>query len=341
MRLSRSERPAPSRLAHTLRLAIALGAPFLVPPSSLEAQGSEVSAQECCLGLLFPVSARSVAIGRAIVARPGPEGVFGNPAGLSSLDTGQVLVHHTTILEAEQANAISILLTPRFVGSLGLSYQLLDYGDQPATDLNGQTTGNLATREHFLVVTFATPIHGGLGGGLNYKLYQFRRDCSGYCGGDEGVATTQAVDIGAQYHPARWPSWQFGASITDFGFRLQVINAPQADRPPTRLHLGAATDVFRMTAADSALSLWVSAELEQPVFAHALPSVGSLGLEFSVSELVFLRAGYRTGSGLGSGPAVGLGINYQRYSFAIGKSFYQSALSGDNSPAQISFGIAF
>lgn len=341
MKRSRSDgvrRRRGGRSGHVLALLLSCFA-LLVVPGAASAQDASVPAQECCLALLVPVSARSVALGRAIVARAGAEAAFANPAGLAGLDTAQVVVHHTTLVEGDEVNAVSLLFVPERVGTIGVSYYLLDHGEQDAVDGDGRPVGSLASRQHYFVASYATRVAAGFAAGIGYKLYQLRQDCSGFCNGSGNVATTHTVDFGVQYHP-RWArSLQVGAAVTDLGFRLQVVNAAQADRPPTRLRVGAAYDALSTFRPDSALRLWVSGEVEYPVFGLSETVTGA-GVELSVQDLVQLRAGYRSGGGLDSGPAVGVGVRYERFSVGVGKSFHQSPL-GDSSPVQITFGVDF
>lgn len=314
-------------------------------PAGLSAQGGEVAAEECCLGLLLPVSGRAVALGRAMVANAGPESVYSNPAGLAAIDTSQFVIHHTTIAdlgeeESDQANGFSLLYRTRGVGTLGLTYQLLDYGQQEYRPTEAPPLGIFSIREHFLVASFATPITRTLSGGLSYKIYQFREDCSGFCGGQSGASTTTALDAGLRYAPSRLPALRLGVSVTDLGFKLQVHNSAQASSPPARLHVGGAFQALSLTQVDTAFALWISAAVQTPVLTSSASSVAGVGAELVVARTVFLRTGYRTGSGIGSGPAVGVGVRYERFDLSLAKSFAQS-ISGDGAPVQVSFGIAF
>jgi len=295
---------------------------------------------ECCLVLLLPVGGRSAALGRAVTAIASPDAVFVNPAGIAGPGRSQLMVHHEPMIGGQQANAISLLIAPASVGTFGVTYQLYDYGEEEARDITGVTTGRLSTREQLLIASFATTVTTGLTAGMNYKLYQFRLDCTGYCPGGEFAGTTHAIDAGVRYQPPRFPHLQFGAAIANLGFALQVINAAQADPLPTRVRVGAAYEAMHHFLPDTALTLWISTDIEDRLL-HPGNLQGAIGAELSASGLVFVRAGYRSGEGRGTGAAVGIGMNYERFTVGVSRSFASTELQLDYEPYQFTFGIAF
>lgn len=300
--------------------------------------GEQKPAAECCLVLLLPVGARAVALGRALTGGSSPDAVFANPAGLAGLQDDHLVVHHNTL--AAQATAFSILATPRGVGTLGLSYELLDFGDIEYTDGHGQTTGMLSLRHHVLIGSFATELVGGLAAGFNYKLYQFRLSCHGNCGGQEVGAVTHAVDAGLRYHPPLLPALEFGVMVANLGFPLQVVNAQQADPLPGRIRVGAAYEVLHHLRPESAMALSLAMDLEDQWQDPGSPSP-SLGLELAADNTIFLRAGYVPGEGIGTGAAVGIGIHYASFTISVAKSFVANLLDSAAEPVQVSFGLHF
>jgi hypothetical protein len=313
---------------------------LLVPEPALSQGGGQAPPPECCLVLLLPVGARSAALGQAGTALGSPDAVFVNPAGLAEMRRGQFVVHHEPLLHDQQANTFTLVITPRAVGALALTYQLFDYGEEDARDEFGNTTGRLSTREQLLVASFATPVHGGLTAGINYKLYQFRVDCAGFCRGANFVGTTHALDGGLRFRPRQLPGLVVGASVLNLGFALQVVNAPQSDPMPTRIRAGAAYEVLHHFARDSTLALWVSADVEDRPGHLGSPQAG-LGVEGSIGSAVFVRMGYRSGEGRGTGPAVGLGLSFDRFTAAVARSFASTGLELDHEPFQFSFGVQF
>lgn len=305
----------------------AIGEPWTEPGA-----GGAVPSHECCLELLLPVGARGTALGRALSALPSPEAVFGNPAGIAGLDGGALIIHHGRSV-AGQIYAVSGLFTLRSVGTLGLSYELVDLGEIEGTDELGNPTGTIAIQDHLLVASFATHLAPGLAGGINYKIYHQQ-------GGSVISATTQAVDAGIQYRPGWLPWVSLGAGVTNVGFALQVKNAEQRDPLPSRIRVGVAYEVLRHVLPDSAFSLWVAMEVGGRLRDLRAPRA-SVGVELAARDAVFVRAGYAGGEGLESGAAVGFGLRHRRYDLAIARSFVRSPIDPDLDPLEISFGMSF
>jgi len=314
------------------------GAILLLLPARampVAAQSGAASAAECCLELLLPIGARAVGLGHAIVSRTGAEGLFVNPALIADVDGDQFLIHNTRT-SVDASNTFSLLIRSELIGSMALSWRLIDYGEQVTQDIPGQPLGTLTIRAHVLTASYATQVVAGLNAGVNYKLYQFRSDCQGACEDQEFAATTHGVDFGVQYRPGFQPSLTLGASIVHLGFPLQFVNAEQAEPSPVRFRMGAAWEAAHHFVADSTIMLWVSGD------AVVSPREGSLyvnaGAELSLDETIFLRAGYGGGAGIVGGPAVGVGLRYDRFDIGVAKSFREI----DESDAiQVTFAIRF
>lgn len=299
------------------------------------------------MSMLLPYGARAISLGQALTARPSADALFFNPAGLVGLPSDEFLVHHARTFEG-QNNVFTLLLQSRVIGAVGLTFLMVDLGETEITTGGGQTTGTLAIRHQALIASFATPVGAGLRAGVNYKLYNEMTERS---------ATTHMIDVGAQYTAERLGGLELGAAITHLGFKLQVVNAEQADQTPARLRVGAAYELGKHVFADSSITLWVSADglsrllplddddatgADRPGTARGLSFAGNVGVEVGFDETLFVRAGYAsTGDGLvRGGTGIGVGINYDRFQVAVAKGFSQSALdTGD--PFQITFRVGF
>ena len=338
---------SPTRAGRPLRRVASAAALVVVlvaaGPGAALAQGEPEPerSQECCLLLLVPVGARASAVGGTLTARPGPDAAFRNPAGLAGLESSVFVVHHSDMSLAAQIDAFSLFLTP-FSSTLGISYQLFDKGDIPTTGPTpGNPIGELSLRDHLVVGSFATSVVPGLSGGISYKVFQQRVDCRGDCGGVESRGTTQAVDLGVRWHPGWIPELELGLAVVNLGFPLQMENAAQADDFPARLHLGVGYDILGAFRADSVLALRVLVDLRDSLREPGRDMVPSYGLELDMQRIVFLRAGYAPGEGLGTGAAVGVELRYDRFDVALSRSFVNSSLEADTEPFQVSFGVNF
>jgi hypothetical protein len=299
---------------------------------------AQVSSDECCASLLAPIGARALALGNAITARTSPEGLFANPALLANVASDQFVVHsaHTSL---EQSNTFSLIIHSASLGGFALSYRLIDLGEIEARDPSGNPTGTIVLFEHTLTATFATSVIRGLDAGVSYKLYQFREDCRGFCGAQSFAATTHMLDFGVQIHPPSLPHLTLGASLMHPGFPLQVINADQASPTPSRLRVGAAYELLHHMRPDSLAEVWLSLDVVDPARRPGQPTA-NIGVEFSLAETFFLRAGYGGGGGFAGGAAVGVGIHYNRFDVEVAKAFVSSPLD-ESDPFQVSFGIRF
>lgn len=325
-------RNPPSLLLRLLVLPLFLAA---VP---LDAQDG--NAAEGGIFLLLPVGAQGVAMGRAVTALPGPESVFWNPAGLGELTEGRVVLYRGDYVAGE-ATAASGLFSRAGIGTIGVTYDLLDVGEQDLTDEQGNVLGTISVRNHLGVVSVATRFLDRLNVGFNFKIVQFRQSCRGLCL-DAGVtATTYAVDGGIQLtriagHPVR-----VAAMIAHAGPRFQIRNEEQADPLPTRVRVGVAYELLAPLLPAAQLSLRLTGELEDRWRDPGSPAV-YLGGEFSAAvepAVLLLRAGYVIGNGEQvDGAAVGVGIRYNRFDLGIAKSL-ASNIAQDTEPVHVTFGL--
>lgn len=331
--LSKHTSDNPNGLRQWWRRALPFaGAIFLFAVSNASAQDGRVSTQECCLPLLFPLTARAVSLGQAVTARANPDGLFFNPASLVGKGEDHFLIHHESTFEG-QNNAFSVVIDAGVAGAFGLTYVLVDQGEVDVTDDFGNVVGKIAVRHQALLASYATNVVEGLRAGVSYKLYNFSFDVS---------ATTHLIDLGLQYRPRRVPALEVGAALVHYGLALQLVNAEQADPTPARLRLGVAYELAHHFRPDSSVAVWFSADVVERIRSPG-SMIGSFGAEVAFDQTLFVRGGY-SGSGDGivkGGAGIGIGIRYQRFTVAIAKSFTRSALDTEGDPFQVTFGVRF
>jgi hypothetical protein len=263
------------------------------------------------------------------------DAVFRNPAGLAGLEGASFVVHHAD-RKAVNVDAFTVLLTPS-LGTLGLSYQLFDWGTILTTDETGQTTGELSIRDHLLVGSVGVPLGQSMAVGANYKIFQERIDCRGACGGSERVSTTHAVDVGYRYAPRWQPGLRLGAALVNVPIRYD--DDGRSERFPARIHLGAAYDVLRPFRSDDVLALRLAVDVQDELRNPGSP-IPSAGVELDVQQAVFLRAGYTPGEGHASGAAVGVELRYDRFDIGLSRSFVNSSFE-DDEPFQVTLSVNF
>jgi|GEM_PF-930462 len=291
--------------------------------------------EECCLLLLVPVGARSSAMGGAITAGVGVDGVFRNPAGLAEVPENIFVVHHSD-RSLVDINAFTLLVTPG-TSALGLTYQLFDMGTIQARDDQGQTIGELSYRDHLVIGSVGFRIGRGMAVGMNYRFHQERIDCRGQCGGDERVTTTHAADVGYRFAPRWHPALQLGVALVNMPIR--VNDATALGRFPARVHVGVAYDVLSPFRNDDLLALRLALDVQDEL-RHLGSPVPSAGIELDMQQTIFLRAGYTLGEGLAAGAAIGVALRYDRFDIGLSRSFVESAFE-DDEPFQVTFGLHF
>jgi len=280
----------------------------------------------------------------AIAASGRGEAAFWNPAGLATLSDAEFALHSATLV-AGKSNVLGAYFPTRGIGVFGGAVYLVDYGDLERTDANGNTIARIAPRNFEFLASYATSLAGSFVFGLNYKLVQFRVDCSGDCRDfPAGTGATHAIDLGGQFQVGPGGPLRFGVALRNLGFRLQVQNQAQADPLPTRLAIGALYELhFRPPEGaklDQAFDLKLAADLDSP-FGQVGQSETRLGLDIGYQKLVRVRAGYAFVQDGLSGPSVGLGVETGSLGIDLARAFLTGSDLQVDSPTFFSFRVTF
>jgi hypothetical protein len=313
------------------------------PPARLPAQAA--SSNAAALFLVFPVGAQSVGMGQTGTAVDGRgEAAFWNPAGLATMTESEFSLH-TASLAAGRTHVASAYFPSARIGVVGGAVYLVDYGDLESTDSSGNAIARVSPRNIEFLASYATSIGGALVLGINYKLVEFRVDCSGDCREfPSGYGVTHGLDVGGQVTVGEAHALRIGIAVRNVGFRLQIENQAQADPLPARVVVGAAYRVpFRSWDGPDGrerVDLQVAADVHSPWdgLGHSEMRVG---LDVGYERLLRLRGGYAfVPDGL-SGPSVGMGLT----SGSIGVDLARMFVTGSDlilpNPTFFSFRIAF
>ena len=131
--------------------------------------------------LLRLVGARAVGVGQAVVARrDGSESVWWNPAALAALTRREVAIHHSQDFFAT-GDAIVLVFPSQLLGTLALTADIQDFGEQENTTGPDTPTGTLLSRSFVFSASYATSIGSHVRSGLGFKIFQLRFDCRGAC----------------------------------------------------------------------------------------------------------------------------------------------------------------
>src|SRR6266446_3152954 len=324
-------------------VAVALLLLTVRPSGRLAAQ--ELPLNAGALFLVFPVGAQAVGMGQTATAAAGRgEAAFWNPAGLATLSDDEFALHSASLV-AGRSNVLGAYFPSRGIGVFGGAVYLVDYGDLDRTDINGNTIARIAPRNFEFLASYATNLTGSFVLGINYKLVQFRVDCSGDCRDfPAGTGATHAVDVGGQFSVGPGGPLRIGVVLRNVGFRLQVNNQAQADPLPTRLAVGALYEMrLRPVTGGSleqAFDVKLAADVDSP-WGQAGQSETRIGVDIGYQKFVRVRAGYAFVQDGLSGPSVGLGIESGSLGVDLARAFLTgSDLQADN-PTFFSFRVTF
>jgi hypothetical protein len=344
-------RPNLSSYALVAALVTLLGAPpsagaqGLLPGSEEEAlevnRRTEASrTSEGAEFLLLPIGARAVGMGGAVTGLRGAgDLVLWNPAGAASLKGIQLLFNHSETAFDTRSEVLSFLWPVESLGTLGVTYYLVDYGELPSTGIDGAVQGSINLRNQEYLVTFAARLVSTLEFGVNYKVIQLVFRCDGRCVDSESFTrSTHAVDLGLIYDHVVGIPLSFGASIRHLGFALK--GTTEEDPLPTRVRVGVAYDALSVFTKDENLRLALAVDLEDHARDLGSPDV-MIGSEFGVAEAFFLRAGYAfLETGLG-GPSLGLGVTYDWFYLDLSRGFDDVTAATGDEAVQVTFGVVF
>jgi hypothetical protein len=297
----------------------ALLACVLLAPRALLAQTNSGA-----LDLLFPIGARSVAMGAAFVAEQGSEAVWWNPAGLARLARPDFAVDHFETIFTK-GDAISFIVPRAPVGVFAVSARLFDNGLIVGQDSAGNPTADQLNRSIVLGGTFSAAFGTALDAGITYHYYRGEN-------GDQTFATS-AIDAGLQVRPLPGVPLRLGIELRNLGLSVQVHDKPQADALPTRLHVGASYDpsfngLPKEIGARLTAEVVTDSKFKDPEF-----HVGSQLSYASGSSRLIARAGYNVqqSESIIGGPALGIGLATGRVQLDLSRIF-ESFSSGLGTP---------
>ena len=241
----------------------------------------------------------------------GTEAIFGNVAGISSINKLDVNFTHTSWLAGSGAglSVVSFGLLARVGESsvLGISLMNFNIGEIPVTTPDNPDPGTLGTFKPNLMninVCFAKSFSNSISGGFNLKIIsESIRNMSGV-----GVA----LDAGIQYVTGPFENVHFGITLKNIGptmkfsgdglaykaFLIQgsqnqftVVQRADDFELPTQLSIAAAYDfVLGETSRLTLAGNFCSNSFTKDQF--------TLGLQYNWSDILLLRAGYTYENGI-------------------------------------------
>ena len=85
------------------------------------------------------------------------------------MEGGSFVVYRGNDLAGE-ATGFSVILGKQPLGTIGISYQLLDLGDIDSRDGEGNYLGSISFRDHLAIISFGLQVLPRLDTGINFKV---------------------------------------------------------------------------------------------------------------------------------------------------------------------------
>ena len=326
--------------------SLALATLLALAPGPVSAQDSETtrreqtSTREAARFLLTPIGARTVGLAGAVTASRGDvEGVLWNPASVAAVERSSAYFHAANDF-GTSTQVIGFLGRWSSV-RLGLAFYHFDMGSIEARDAANQDLGTIDLDDGALILTAGYGLSADVDLGLNYKLVRLSSACSGECETYDGSSVGHAFDLGVVADISAAPGLALGAVVRNLGPGIKFAGGTTSDPMPARLRVGASLDAMRAFLPDEhRFGVVIQADIQQTV-SEFDDLEGYLGAEASLRSILYVRGGYAWTAAGRRGPALGIGLRYDRLLFDLGRAFDDFSGFDSDSPFQLSLAFRF
>ena len=310
------------------------------------------------IALEFPIGARYNALGEAGTAlSQDVTAMWWNPGAFAfATDISDKRLHiMQSKLVPDLADDIALYwagyATRAWGGSVGFNLTYLSMGEQQATDDSG-FEGKLFTSNMWAAgLTYGTRISPNMGLGMGVKFFRDNLAPDDVTqDGRGGSGSTFAVDAGLLIKVPSLKS-NIGVAISNLGPNITHVDADQSDPLPRKFTVGIARSIY----ASDVMSLLFVSDVLTPLLSWDNGSQDyGIGLDFDEAEFgggveweydgsLFVRFGYKKGTGEIDGPTFGFGLQLgkwvgQNIEFSYASVPQAQGLSDVN---RISFGYDF
>jgi len=239
--------------------------------------------------LKIPVGPRACAMGGSSVAiADDPSATYWNPAGLTYLDTPQIMGMHASWLEGTSYQYFAAVL-PRAHGHFGVAFSYSSSGKMPGRDVNFEVTEEYGAYDIAGTLAYARDVTSALSAGCGIKLIQQKIE--------EEKATGIALDLGIVYKMPIADELRAGVSVQNLGPEITFIE--ESDPLPLNFKGGLAYVDGPFTLAGS---------IEKPRFSEMRLHLGG---EYLILDILALRAGFKTRPEMDNAFTGGFGVLWQ------------------------------
>jgi len=326
--------------------SLALATLLALAPGPVSAQDSETtrreqtSTREAARFLLTPIGARTVGLAGAVTASRGDvEGVLWNPASVAAVERSSAYFHAANDF-GTSTQVIGFLGRWNSV-RLGLAFYHFDMGSIEARDAANQDLGTIDLDDGALILTAGYGLSADVDLGLNYKLVRLSSASSGESETYDGSSVGHAFDLGVVADISAAPGLALGAVVRNLGPGIKFAGGTTSDPMPARLRVGASLDAMRAFLPDEhRFGVVIQADIQQTV-SEFDDLEGYLGAEASLRSILYVRGGYAWTAAGRRGPALGIGLRYDRLLFDLGRAFDDFSGFDSDSPFQLSLAFRF
>jgi len=280
------------------------------------------------IALEFPIGARYNGLGEAGTAlSQDATSVWWNPAGLAFAGdnyNGQAHAMHSKLVPdlADDISLSWIGYTSRLgTGNFGTGLTYLSMGDQVATNDAGEVIGNFTSYMFALTTAYGTRISENVGVGFGVKYYRDKLAPDEVLqDGTGGTGSTYAFDAGLLWKiPAM--KMNVAVAVANLGKAIKHVDDAQSDPLPRKITFGVARSLFYTDAtsllfvADYLVPLmdWNEDQDDYGFAPDFDESEWGAGLEWGYDKSLFLRIGYKKGTGQISDMTWGLGLDLGKW----------------------------
>ena len=311
---------------HLLITLLAMTGALTVASSALAISGAGGIALE------FPIGARYNALGEAGSAlAQDATAMWWNPGGLAFATD-----EHNSRLHAMQSKLVPDLaddialywggyVSRKWGGSLGFNITYLSMGDQLATDDSGTEGDSFTSNMWAAGLTYGTRLSPNLGFGIGFKFFRDNlAPDSVLQDGQGGSGSTFAADAGILWKVPSLRS-NFAVVMSNLGPNITHVDEDQSDPLPRKLTFGVAHSLMHSEATalllvgDLLVPLlsWDDNEDDYGLGTDFGETEWGVGVEWSYVQSLFIRLGYKKGTGQIEDMTWGLGMHFGRW---VGKN---------------------
>jgi type IX secretion system protein PorV len=284
------------------------------------------------IALEFPIGARYNALGEAGTAlSQDVTSMWWNPGAFAfATDQSDKRLHiMQSKLVPDLADDIALYwggyATKAWGGSFGVNLTYLSMGEQEATNDAGVSTGTFNSNMWALGLTYGTRVSPNVGVGMGVKFFRDSLAPDGVTqDGRGGSGSTFAVDAGVLIKVPSLKS-NIGIAVSNLGPNITHVDADQSDPLPRKMTVGIARSIYASDAmsllfvADALTPLlsWDDANDDYGIGLDTDESEFGGGVEWEYDNSLFVRAGYKKGTGEIEGMTFGFGLELGKW---VGKN---------------------